>query len=115
MIEDLLEAISNNSGVLSCGIFDSNGLLICSVGSNIILEKISSSMHRVINENSSQFYSLNINPVDCITLIGEEGISLFWPLENSSSLALMVKIDANLGNIRRVVKPLLTRINELIK
>ena len=115
MIEDLLGEITNNSAILSCGVFDSNGLLISSKGSKDTLEKISSSMHRIINENFDQLNSLNINPVECITLIGDEGISLFWPLENSSALALMVQIDANLGEIRRVVKPLLTRINDLIK
>jgi len=115
MIEDLLEQISNNSGILSCGVFDSNGLLVSAKGNKVILEKIASSMHRVIDENSTQFNSLNIAPLECITLIGEEGISLFWPLENSASLALMAQIDANLGDIRRIVKPLLTRINDLIK
>ncbi len=115
MIEDLLEEISNNSGILSCGVFDSNGLLVTAKGNKTMLEKIASSMHRVIDENSTQFNSLNIDPVECITLIGEEGISLFWPLENSSSLALMAQIDANLGDLRRIVKPLLTRINDLIK
>ena len=115
MIDELLEQISNNSGILSCGIFDSNGLLISSNGNKYTLEKISSSMDRIIDENTTQFNSLNIDPVDCITLIGEDGISLFWPLENSSSVALIVEINANLGEIRRIVKPLLPRINELVK
>ena len=115
MIEDLLEEITNNPGVLSCGIFDGNGLLICSMGDRKQLEKITSSMHRLIDDNSKQLNSLEIEPVDCITLIGEKGISLFWPLKNSSSLALMAQSESNLGEIRRVIKPLLSRLRDLIK
>lgn len=115
MIDDLLKEITNNPGVLSGGIFDENGLLISSIGDKRQLEKIVSSMQRVIDDNSTQLSTLDINPVDCITLIGEEGISLFWPLQKSSSLALMAHSNSNLGEIRRVVKPLIPRMIELIK
>ena len=114
MIEDLLEKISNNTDVDSCGIFDSKGLLIISRGNKTNLDKISNSMHRIIDENSKQFLSVGVEPVNCITLIGENGISLFWPLKDSSSLSLNVKHNTNLGKIRKEVNDLIPRIIDLI-
>ena len=114
MIEDLLEKISKNSDVESCGIFDSKGLLITSSGNKNNLDKISNSMHRIIDENSKQFLSLGVEPIDCITLIGENGISLFWPLKESSALVLNVNSNTNLGKIRKEVIDLIPRIIDLI-
>ena len=71
------------------------------------LDKISNSMHRIIDENSKQFLSVGIEPINCITLIGENGISLFWPLKNYSSLALKVRHNTNLGKIRKEVNDLI--------
>ncbi|MAK05310.1 MAG: hypothetical protein CMA03_05445 [Euryarchaeota archaeon] len=114
MIEDLLEQISNNSSVDSCGIFDLNGLLIVSNGNKDHLDKISNSMHRILDENSKQFLSLDIEPINCITLIGEKGMTLFWPLKESAALALKVDSDANLGMIRKQINELIPRIESLI-
>tara|TARA_B100001778_G_C18567717_1_gene620955 strand:- start:27 stop:371 length:345 start_codon:yes stop_codon:yes gene_type:complete len=114
MIEDLLEKISNNPDIESCGIFDLNGLSIVSIGNKTNLDKISNSMHRIIDENSKQFLSLGVEPIECITLIGENGISLFWPLKESSSLALYVNPETNLGKIRKEVNDLIPRIIDLI-
>ena len=114
MIEDLLEKISNNNDVDSCGIFDSKGLLIVSSGKRTNLDKISNSMHRIIDENCKQFQSVGVEPINCITLIGENGISLFWPLKNYSSLALKVRHNTNLGKIRKEVNDLIHRIIDLI-
>ena len=115
MIEDLLEIISNNSGIISSGIFDKNGLLICSFGDKETVNKIANVMQRIVNENHNQFYSLDIEPINCLTLIGETGTSLFWPLEKSSSLAIKIDPQANLGKIRRTVEEILPRISNLIK
>ena len=114
MIEDLLEKISNNPDIESCGIFDLNGLSIVSIGNKTNLDKISNSMHRIIDENSKQFLSLGVEPIECITLIGENGISLFWPLKESSALALNVNPETNLGKIRKEVNDLIPRIIDLI-
>ena len=114
MIEDLLEKISNNPDIKSCGIFDLNGLSIVSIGNKPNLDKISNSMHRIIDENSKQFLSLGVEPIECITLIGENGISLFWPLKESSAFALNVNPETNLGKIRKEVNDLIPRIIDLI-
>ena len=73
-----------------------------------------STMHSIIDNNNHKFQSLNLEPVNCITLIGETGTSLFWPLKESSALGMMIHSDTNLGEIRRMVKPLLERIESLI-
>ncbi|MBJ99400.1 MAG: hypothetical protein CMB48_00035 [Euryarchaeota archaeon] len=114
MIEDLLEQISNNSSVESCGIFDLNGLLIVSSGNKDHLDKISNSMHRILDENSKQFHSLDVEPINCITLIGEKGITLFWPLKESSALVLKIDGEGNLGMIRKQISELIPRIESLI-
>tara|TARA_B100001113_G_C21114058_1_gene624585 strand:+ start:1905 stop:2249 length:345 start_codon:yes stop_codon:yes gene_type:complete len=114
MIEDLLEIISNISGIISSGIFDEKGLLICYFGDRETTNKIANTMQRIVNENHNQFYSLNLEPITCLTLIGDTGTSLFWPLNKSSSLAMMIDNDANLGKIRRNVENYLPRIKELI-
>ena len=114
MLEDLLEDISKNPGIHSCGIFDKNGLLICSKGSQNNLETMVSTMQGLIEKNNNTFHSLNIDPINCITLIGETGTSLFWPLKDSAALGIMIKVETNLGEIRRVVTPLLQRIEDLI-
>ena len=114
MIEDLLEIISNISGIISSGIFDEKGLLICHFGDRETTNKIANTMQRIVNENHNQFYSLNLEPITCLTLIGDTGTSLFWPLNKSSSLAMMIDNDANLGKIRRNVENYLPRIKELI-
>ncbi len=114
MLEELLEKISNNSGIQSCGIFDQNGLLICSQGNQHNLETMVSTMHGILDKNNKKFHTLNIEPIDCITLIGETGTSLFWPLKESSALGIILEAETNLGEIRRIVTPLLQRIDDLI-
>jgi predicted regulator of Ras-like GTPase activity (Roadblock/LC7/MglB family) len=114
MLEGLLEDISNNPGIHSCGIFDQNGLLICSKGSRNNLETMVSTMQSLIDNNKNSFHSLNIDPINCITLIGETGTSLFWPLKDSAALGILIQAETNLGEIRRIVTPLLQRIETLI-
>ncbi len=114
MIEDLLEIISKDSNIISGGVFDQEGLLICSFGNKDTINKIANIMQKIIHENHKQFYSLSLEPINCLTLIGDTGTSIFWPLRKSSSLAMMINSNANLGKIRRDIAKIITRIDDLI-
>ncbi|RAH15701.1 MAG: hypothetical protein CMB56_002490 [Methanobacteriota archaeon] len=114
MIDHLLKIISNDSDIISGGVFDEDGLLLYSFGNKNIINKVSNTMQKIIHENHQQFYSLSIEPVNCLTLIGDKGTSIFWPMKKSSSLAIVINSKSNLGKIRKDIRKILPRIEELI-
>ena len=114
MLASLLSEVSAVDGLISCGLFDHDGLLLSSTGSSADVETWATQIARMEDSSREMANDLEIGKFECITVLGSEGTCICWELPPRGRLVVVLSKHTNLGEIRRTVRERLERISSLL-